>query len=77
MPWRVRRRIEPWLPTYRGQYHRVPKDDLLGSRALLEDFLAAIREGKPAATSAEEGVGDLMVIEAAYQSIACGRPVGA
>jgi len=74
IPWRLERRIRPLLPRSRRQRFRVQGDDLIGSRALLEDFVRAVKGETSPATPASEGLRDLRVVEAAYQSLEAGCP---
>jgi predicted dehydrogenase len=44
------------------------------NRALIADFVAAVREGRPAAATGQDGARALAVALAAYESAASGRP---
>ncbi len=69
LPWRVREYIDQFLPRTRRRQVRVPTGDLIGSRALIEDFLRAITTGTEPAVPGREGVRDLEVVQAAYQAL--------
>lgn len=75
LPWRVERRVAAWLPRSRERRVRVDAGDLSGHRALLEDFLRAVRGGGPPSVSGAEGLRDLRVVLAAYAALESGRPV--
>jgi predicted dehydrogenase len=49
--------------------------DVRGHRACLEDFVAAIREGRPPRCDGKEGRRSLAVVEALYASARTGTPV--
>jgi len=44
-------------------------------KGLLDDFVAAVREGRDPAIPGEEGARELRVVEAAYESVETGEPV--
>ncbi len=69
LPWRVQEYIGQFLPRTRSRQVRVPTGDLVGSRALIEDFLRAITTGTEPAVPGREGVRDLEVVQAAYQAL--------
>jgi predicted dehydrogenase/flavin reductase (DIM6/NTAB) family NADH-FMN oxidoreductase RutF len=75
LPWQLEERARRWLPAERQQRLRVPDGDLIGSRALIEDFVLAITTGSVPAVSGLEGLKDLQVIDATYRAIREGRPV--
>ena len=56
------------LSTARHSRIRVIGDDLIGSRALIADFIAAITRGYEAAVPGTEGLNDLKVVLAGYGS---------
>jgi predicted dehydrogenase len=66
LPWRVRRRIDGLFPGTRSRRVRVQNTDLLGIRALLEDFVAAVTSGREPAVPGREGLRDLEIVLAAY-----------
>jgi predicted dehydrogenase len=75
LPWRLERRVHGILPQARRARIRVRGSDLIGSRALIEDFVRAITTGAQPAVTGAEGLRDLRVVLAAYESVASGRPV--
>jgi len=75
LPWRVQRRISVVLPEVQRRHIRVAKGDLIGSRALIENFVAAIAGEAACATSATDGLQDLRAVLAAYRSVETGGPV--
>ena len=54
---------------------RVCGSDLIGSNALIQDFISAIRGEKQPETPGIEGLLDLQVIQAAYEAAASGGKV--
>ncbi|WP_431280269.1 Gfo/Idh/MocA family protein [Leifsonia poae] len=56
-----------------GEVWESVGDDL--DRAMLDEFLAAAREGRPAAPSGQVGVRTLRVVDAAQRSARTGQPV--
>jgi len=46
-----------------------------GDALLIEDFVAAVREGRPPLASGEDGLRAVEVVRAAYESVASGQPV--
>lgn len=75
LPWRVVKRVDQFLPKAYRQYIRVDSDDLIGSRALIDNFVQAIAGGKPPCVSGAEGLKDLKIVHAAYQALESGQPV--
>ncbi len=69
IPWRMEQRLERFVPRERRTRIRVPGSDLLGSRAVIEDFVHAITTGAPPAVPGAEGLEDLEVVLAAYESL--------
>ena len=46
------------------------------NEGLLRDFVSAVRDGRPPAIPGEDGVREVAVVEAAYESVETGEPVG-
>ena len=46
-----------------------------GDALLIEDFVTAVREGRPPLASGEDGLRAVEVVQAAYDSVASGQPV--
>jgi predicted dehydrogenase/flavin reductase (DIM6/NTAB) family NADH-FMN oxidoreductase RutF len=69
LPWRIASRIERHLPTRRLERIGVKSSDLVGSNAVVADFVEAIVNGREPATTGRDGLRDLEVILAAYQSV--------
>jgi UDP-N-acetyl-2-amino-2-deoxyglucuronate dehydrogenase len=75
LPWRVASRLNRFLPRSRSARIAVPNRDLIGSEALVADFIDAIQTGRPPAVPGREGLRDLQVVLAAYAAAAAGAPV--
>jgi predicted dehydrogenase len=75
LPWRVTSRISPLMPREVKHRLRVRNHDLIGSEALIEDFIEAITVGRQPAVSGVEGLEDLRVVLAAYQAAETGTPI--
>jgi predicted dehydrogenase/flavin reductase (DIM6/NTAB) family NADH-FMN oxidoreductase RutF len=75
LPWRVASRLNQFLPRSREARIAVPDRDLIGSEALIADFIEAIESGRPPAVPGSEGLRDLQVVLAAYAAAAAGAPV--
>jgi len=75
LPWRVEQRLSRWLPRAHRRRIRVPGADPIGSGALIEDFRLAIIGRKAPSVPGREGLRDLRVLTAAYESIARGQAV--
>lgn len=75
LPWRIERQVHGLLPQARRARIRVHGPDLIGSRALIDDFVHAITTGAAPAVPGAEGLKDLRVVLAAYESVESGRPV--
>jgi UDP-N-acetyl-2-amino-2-deoxyglucuronate dehydrogenase len=74
LPWRIERRLGWLFPQVRRRKHHVDSGDLLGSHALIEDFVRAITTDTSPAVSGAEGLNDLRVVLAAYQALQTGVP---
>lgn len=46
-----------------------------GDTLMIEDFIAAVRAGRPPLASGEDGLRAVEVVQAAYESVSSGRPV--
>jgi predicted dehydrogenase/flavin reductase (DIM6/NTAB) family NADH-FMN oxidoreductase RutF len=68
LPWRVASRIDRHLPDRRRRRIRVRSTDLVGSRAIVDDFVEAIVNGREPSTPGRDGLRDLEVVLAAYRS---------
>jgi predicted dehydrogenase len=66
LPWRIRRRIDRVFPNARHRRLHVRGTDLLGNRALIEDFVQAITTGREPAVPGREGLQDLEIVMRAY-----------
>jgi predicted dehydrogenase len=75
LPWRIERRVQQLWPQAKREQIRVGGSDLIGSHALIEDFLRAITTGTAPGVPGSEGLRDLKVVLAAYESLVTGRPV--
>jgi predicted dehydrogenase len=75
LPWRIAGRVAPFVPKGRRRRVRVSNDDLIGSRALIDDFITAITSGREPAVSGREGLRDVKVVLAAYQAMQTGAAV--
>lgn len=75
LPWRIERRLLPFLPKSRLRRLPVEDDDKIGNRALIHDFVQAITCGQAPAVSGMEGLKDLRVVLAAYESLRSGKAV--
>ena len=76
LPWRVRERLAgliSGLPQAKTRHHRVPARDLIGSHALVADFVGAFIERRSPAADGRDGARDLAVVRAAYESMRTGR----
>ena len=74
LPWRISRRIGRYLPRSLEKRLPVEPGDLIGSRAIIEDFVNSICSGAVPAVSGVEGLRDLRIVKAAYQSLETGAP---
>jgi predicted dehydrogenase len=74
-PGRVAARVGKWLPQVRRRRLRVPGGDLIGSQALLADFVRAITTGAAPATPVRDGLGDLRAVLAMYRAMQTGAAV--
>jgi predicted dehydrogenase/flavin reductase (DIM6/NTAB) family NADH-FMN oxidoreductase RutF len=72
LPWRLRRHLTRFLPQVRRRRLCVPRGDLIGSRALLEDFIHAITTGAEPRVTGRDGLEDLRIVHAAYQALRTG-----
>jgi UDP-N-acetyl-2-amino-2-deoxyglucuronate dehydrogenase len=72
LPWRVSRRVGKLMPRELEQRLPVEPGDLIGSRAVIEDFVSAITGGHAPAVSGADGLRDLRIVMAAYESIESG-----
>ncbi len=78
LPWRLRERVPGLLsrlPDATRRRIRVARADLVGSQALVEDFVAAVVGGGQPAVSGAEGTRDLSVVLAGYASMQRGEVV--
>jgi predicted dehydrogenase len=75
LPWRIEQHARSLLPQARERRIPVAKGDLIGSRALIEDFVRAITTGAEPAVSGAEGLKDLRTVLAAYEAMRSGVPV--
>jgi len=75
LPWRVLRRVDKLLPKAHRRHIYIDSDDLIGSCALIDDFVQAIAGGKVPCVSGAEGLQDLKIVHAAYQALETGQPV--
>jgi predicted dehydrogenase len=75
LPWRLEHRVRPYLPQSRERRIPVAREDLIGSTALLHDFVDAITTGRPPAVPGADGLEDLRVVLAAYEALESGQPV--
>jgi UDP-N-acetyl-2-amino-2-deoxyglucuronate dehydrogenase len=75
LPWRVASRVNPFLPRSRRTRINVPNRDLIGSEALIDDFLDAVVSGRPPAVPGADGLRDLRVVLAAYAAAGAGAPL--
>lgn len=78
LPWRAQTIAAPLLrrlPQSRLRHIPVRADDLIGSRALIQDFLDACRLQRKPAVPAAEGVLDLAIVLAGYESLRTGKTV--
>jgi len=75
LPWRVLRSVDKLLPKAYRQHIRIDSDDLIGSCALIDDFVQAIEGRKVPCVSGAEGLQDLKIVHAAYQALESGQPV--
>jgi predicted dehydrogenase len=76
LPWRIENLVAKYLPQCRRRRLCVPNADLLGSMALLEDFVDAITLGRAPGVAGADGLADLGTVLAAYQSIQTGTAIG-
>ncbi len=74
LPWRLVTRISRWLPKDRQRRIHVANKDLIGSEAMIADFVEAIALGRAPAVPGEEGLRDLRVVLAAYAAAEGGAP---
>ena len=67
----------PYIDLIDGQGRRRLnlEDDPRGLNAMLREFAAAIRQGRPPAMTAEDAIADVALVAQAYESIRQGRPV--
>ena len=75
LPWRVSSRISRFLPKAGKRRVQVRNQDLIGSEALIDDFIEAIATGRAPAVPGVEGLEDLRVVLAAYQAAETGVPI--
>jgi predicted dehydrogenase len=75
LPWRVASRLNRFLPRSSSARIAVANQDLIGSAALIADFIDAIQTGRPPAVPGREGLRDLQVVLAAYAAAEAGGPV--
>lgn len=75
LPWQLEERARRFLPQSSRRRLHVPDGDLIGSRALIEDFVLAITTGGEPGVSGSEGLRDLRVVLGAYQAMEEGRPI--
>lgn len=75
LPWRVASRINRFLPRSRTRRIPVTDHDLIGSEALIADFIEAIRSGRAPVVPGTDGLRDLAVVLAAYRAADSGQPV--
>jgi predicted dehydrogenase len=75
LPWRVTSRISRFLPKAGKRRIHVRNRDLIGSEALIDDFIEAITTGRAPAVSGVEGLEDLRIVLAAYQAADTGVPI--
>ncbi|MFQ5829061.1 MAG: Gfo/Idh/MocA family protein [Candidatus Methylomirabilia bacterium] len=64
-----------WLRSSRGQRLRVFLSDARGYRAMVMEFVRAVREGRPPQMNGTDGRRDLALVVAAYRSSESGLPV--
>jgi UDP-N-acetyl-2-amino-2-deoxyglucuronate dehydrogenase len=75
LPWRVASRLNRVLPRSRVSRITVANRDLIGSEALIDDFIHAMTGGRQPAVSGLDGLRDLRVVLAAYAAADSGAPV--
>jgi predicted dehydrogenase len=68
LPWRAQQIVGGFLPRAQRKRLHVRDGDLLGSRALLEDFVIALTMGRTPGVDGSEGLRDLAVVLAGYQA---------
>jgi predicted dehydrogenase len=78
VPWRIVKHLDSQLPRSKERRITVSAGDLIGSRALIEDFVLAISGRHASSTPAVEGLRDLRIVLAAYRAVETGAvvPVG-
>jgi predicted dehydrogenase len=75
LPWRVASRISQWLPRDSQRRIHVPNRDLIGSEAVIADFIEAVTQRRAPAVPGAEGLQDLRVVLAAYRAAETGVAV--
>ena len=75
LPRRVLTSVDKLLPRAQRQHIRIHSGDLIGSDALIDDFVQAIAGSKVPCVSGAEGLQDLKIVHAAYQALESGQPV--
>ena len=75
LPWRVANPLSRYFPKQHASRLHVPREDLIGTAALIDDFISAIINGTPPAVPGREGLEDLRVVLAAYEAARTGTPV--
>ncbi len=74
LPWRLEEMARRHLPKATTERVPVADGDLIGSGAMIRDFVTAIASGGEPAVSGREGLRDLQVVLAAYEALQSGRP---
>jgi len=75
LPRRVLTSVDKLLPRAQRQHIRIHSGDLIGSDALIDDFVQGIAGGKVPCVSWAEGLQDLKIVHAAYQALESGQPL--
>lgn len=74
LPWRVSKRIGRFMPRSLENRIPVPAGDLIGSRAIIEDFVDAITTGGEPAVPGIDGLRDLQIVITAYRALETSAP---
>jgi UDP-N-acetyl-2-amino-2-deoxyglucuronate dehydrogenase len=69
LPWRILERVDRFLPRSGGTIVRVSNEDLIGGRALIDDFVRAITTGSDPAVPGRDGLRDLEIVCAGYEAM--------